>query len=87
MAGVATPRRNRNVSQYIAEAIGLEMERNEKILVLGEDVGVMGGVFGCTRGLQGASAPTGFATRRSPRCRSPAWGWAWPWPATGRSSR
>lgn len=44
--------RNRNVSQYIAEAISQEMELNERIVVLGEDVGAMGGVFGCTRGLQ-----------------------------------
>jgi acetoin:2,6-dichlorophenolindophenol oxidoreductase subunit beta len=44
--------RNRNVSQYIAEAIGLEMELDRRIVVLGEDVGVMGGVFGSTRGLQ-----------------------------------
>lgn len=53
MAGaVATRGRRRNVSQCIAEAIGLEMEHDDRILVLGEDVGVMGGVFGCTRGLQ-----------------------------------
>jgi pyruvate/2-oxoglutarate/acetoin dehydrogenase E1 component len=44
--------RNRNVSVYIAEAIGLEMELDERIVVLGEDVGRLGGVFGATRNLQ-----------------------------------
>jgi acetoin:2,6-dichlorophenolindophenol oxidoreductase subunit beta len=48
----ATATRNLNVSQAIAEAIGLEMERDGRILVLGEDVGRLGGVFGATRGLQ-----------------------------------
>jgi pyruvate/2-oxoglutarate/acetoin dehydrogenase E1 component len=40
------------VSYLISEAIGLEMDRDEKIIVLGEDVGAMGGVFNCTRGLK-----------------------------------
>lgn len=44
--------RNRPTSVFVAEAIGLEMERDEKIVVLGEDVGRMGGVFGSTRDLQ-----------------------------------
>ena len=36
----------------IAEAIAMEMERDPRVLVLGEDVGRYGGVFGSTRGLQ-----------------------------------
>lgn len=44
--------RNPSVSQLIAEAIDLEMERNEKIVLLGEDIGELGGVFNATRGLQ-----------------------------------
>ncbi len=36
----------------IAEAIALEMERDEAILCIGEDIGRAGGVFGATRGLQ-----------------------------------
>jgi pyruvate/2-oxoglutarate/acetoin dehydrogenase E1 component len=48
----ATATRNLNLSQSIAEAIGLEMERDERIVVLGEDVGRLGGVFGTTRSLQ-----------------------------------
>lgn len=48
----ATTVRNRPTSAFVAEAIGLEMERDDRILVLGEDVGRMGGVFGSTRDLQ-----------------------------------
>lgn len=48
----ATLTRNLNVSQAIAEAIALEMERDERIVVLGEDIGRLGGVFGATRQLQ-----------------------------------
>jgi len=44
--------RNLNLSQCIAEAINLEMARDERVLVIGEDVGAQGGVFGATRGLQ-----------------------------------
>lgn len=44
--------RNLSVSQTVAEAIGLEMERDPRIVVLGEDVGKIGGVFGATRTLQ-----------------------------------
>lgn len=48
----STAIRNLSVSQTVAEAIGIEMERDNKILVLGEDVGKIGGVFGATRTLQ-----------------------------------
>ena len=44
--------RNLNLSQCIAESLKLEMERDESVVVLGEDVGKQGGVFGATRGLQ-----------------------------------
>ena len=39
------------VSEAIKEAIALEMESNERVLVLGEDVAMYGGVFGATDGL------------------------------------
>lgn len=45
-------RRNLNVSQCVAEALRLEMARDPSVVVLGEDVGRHGGVFGATRGLQ-----------------------------------
>lgn len=43
--------RNLNVSQAIAEALEIAMETDERIVVLGEDVGAMGGTFGTTRRL------------------------------------
>lgn len=46
-----TSRSGMNVSQTIAEALAIEMERDERVLLLGEDVGVNGGVFGASRGL------------------------------------
>jgi acetoin:2,6-dichlorophenolindophenol oxidoreductase subunit beta len=48
----STTIRNLSISQTVAEAISIEMERDEKILVMGEDVGKIGGVFGATRTLQ-----------------------------------
>jgi pyruvate/2-oxoglutarate/acetoin dehydrogenase E1 component len=44
--------RNLNLSQCIAEALSLEMERDPNVLMIGEDVGMQGGVFGSSRGLQ-----------------------------------
>src|SRR6266481_6525072 len=41
--------RNLNGSQAIAEAIFQEMERDETVVLLGEDVGRCGGVFGASR--------------------------------------
>src|SRR5690606_15529173 len=36
----------------ITEAMREEMQRDESVFVLGEDVGLKGGVFGATKGLQ-----------------------------------
>lgn len=41
-----------NTSMLIAETLAGEMARDENVVVLGEDVGRLGGVFGATRGLQ-----------------------------------
>ena len=49
--------RNRTVSAFVAEAIAHEMAADDKVLVLGEDVGRMGGVFGATRGLYDRFGP------------------------------
>ena len=46
--------RNLNISQCVSEALRGEMERDSSIVVIGEDVGRQGGVFGATRGLQRA---------------------------------
>ena len=42
-------KRNMNGSEAIAESIFQEMQRDENILLLGEDVGKCGGVFGSSR--------------------------------------
>ncbi|MBQ4062366.1 MAG: alpha-ketoacid dehydrogenase subunit beta [Christensenellaceae bacterium] len=38
-------------AQTIKETLAQEMRRDERVFVMGEDVQVLGGVFGCTRGL------------------------------------
>src|SRR5262245_5630571 len=43
--------RTLTMAQAIAEAIGQEMERDERVFVLGEDIGTYGGIFGATGGL------------------------------------
>ena len=47
-------RQNINISQATAESLKLEMTADDSVLVIGEDVGRQGGVFGTTRGLQKA---------------------------------
>ncbi|MFN8472457.1 MAG: alpha-ketoacid dehydrogenase subunit beta [Anaerolineae bacterium] len=49
MTMVAT--RELTMSKAIAEAIAQEMERDLKVFLMGEDVGVYGGIFGATQGL------------------------------------
>jgi pyruvate dehydrogenase E1 component beta subunit len=39
------------MAQAIAEAIGQEMERDQRVFVMGEDIGIYGGIFGATSGL------------------------------------
>jgi len=43
--------RTLTMAQAIAEAIGQEMERDQRVFVLGEDVGIYEGIFGATSGL------------------------------------
>jgi acetoin:2,6-dichlorophenolindophenol oxidoreductase subunit beta len=38
-------------AQAIKDCIGEEMRRDKKVFVMGEDIGLQGGIFGCTRGL------------------------------------
>ena len=37
--------------EAVREALWQEMERDERVFVIGEDVGVYGGAFGVTRGM------------------------------------
>ncbi len=43
--------RKLTTQKAISEAIAQEMERDETVFVLGEDIGVYGGIFGATEGL------------------------------------
>jgi len=45
------------MAKAIAEAISQEMERDERVFVMGEDVGVYGGIFGATQGLLSKFGP------------------------------
>lgn len=46
-----------NVSGLVAQTIDVEMARDERIVMFGEDVGRMGGVFGSSRGLLSKYGP------------------------------
>ena len=41
----------KTIIEAIREAMAEEMRRDERVIVLGEDVGLAGGVFGATQGL------------------------------------
>ncbi len=43
--------RQLTTAKAIAEAIAQEMERDERVFVMGEDIGAYGGIFGVTEGL------------------------------------
>jgi 2-oxoisovalerate dehydrogenase E1 component len=45
------PARELSFAEAIKEALELEMERDPRVFVLGEDVGKIGGIFAATRGL------------------------------------
>ena len=47
----------RTMIEAIHQALGQEMERDERVMILGEDVGRLGGVFRATDGLQARFGP------------------------------
>ncbi|GAB6276190.1 MAG: alpha-ketoacid dehydrogenase subunit beta [Rectinema sp.] len=49
--------RELTMAKAIAEAISQEMERDQHVFVMGEDVGVYGGIFGATQGLLSKFGP------------------------------
>lgn len=49
--------RELTMAKAIAEAISQEMEQDERVFVMGEDVGVYGGIFGATQGLLSKFGP------------------------------
>ena len=60
--------------EALNEALREEMQRDERVILMGEDIGVFNGAFKVTaRDCSPSSARSGCATRRSPRTRSSAW--------------
>src|SRR5213080_1895370 len=51
-AGTCMPMPERNLVQAVRDALYEEMERDDRVCILGEDVGRKGGVFKATEGLQ-----------------------------------
>lgn len=49
--GEAASNRQISMVEAIREAIDGEMDRDGSVFVIGEDIGKIGGIFGCTRGL------------------------------------
>jgi 2-oxoisovalerate dehydrogenase E1 component len=47
-----SPAREITFAQALGEALAQEMERDGRVFVMGEDVGLIGGIFGVTRGLR-----------------------------------
>jgi pyruvate/2-oxoglutarate/acetoin dehydrogenase E1 component len=54
---MTTTARKLTMAQAIAEAIGQEIERDERVFVMGEDIGIYGGIFGATEGLLATYGP------------------------------
>ncbi len=52
MSTATNPALQLNMSQLLSRALEAEMGRDDRIVVFGEDVGGLGGVFGATRNLQ-----------------------------------
>jgi pyruvate/2-oxoglutarate/acetoin dehydrogenase E1 component len=57
MATTETATRLLTTSKAISEAISQEMERDQSVFVMGEDIGVYGGIFGATEGLLAKFGP------------------------------
>ena len=57
MVQAVTTKRLLTTSKAIAEGIAQEMERDPSVFVMGEDIGVYGGIFGATEGLLGKFGP------------------------------
>ena len=82
---MSSSERTLTISRAMSEAIAQEMRTDPNVFVMGEDVGVYGGIFGSTAGLYDE-----FGAQRvidTPISRPGSWArrWAPPCPACGRS--
>src|SRR5882724_10680247 len=53
----ASPRRRLTIAKAMSEALAQEMARDPRVLVMGEDIARLGGVFGTTQGLLARFGP------------------------------
>ena len=72
MSATAVATRELLLVEAINDALHVELARDETVMVLGEDVGRLGGVFRATAGLRDRFGPTAASTRRSRRPGSSA---------------
>jgi hypothetical protein len=72
------------MAQALNTALRDALKADESVVVFGEDVGDLGGVFRVTDGLSKPSARTGVSIPRWPNRESSALPSAWQWPAFAR---
>jgi hypothetical protein len=65
------------MAQALNTALRDAMTADGSVVVLGEDVGPLGGVFRVTDGSPATSARSAASTRRWPSPASSAWPWGW----------
>lgn len=64
-----------SISKAIGEALHEEMARDENVIIMGEDMGKMGNVFGITVGFQEEFGENRVFDTRFPNPASVAWQW------------
>ena len=72
--------------EALNQAMSEEMERDDRVFLMGEEVAEYDGAYKVSQGLLKRFGPRGSSTRRSPRKGSPASASAPPWSGSGRSS-
>ena len=70
---MSTPERIGTIREAINEALHEEMQRDKRIFMMGEDIGLAGGVFKLTNGLYKSLAPSVCGTPPSSKPASSGW--------------
>jgi pyruvate/2-oxoglutarate/acetoin dehydrogenase E1 component len=78
---------NTTYRDAVRASIREALQKDERVFLMGEDVGRYGGCYAVSKGLLESSARTAFATRRCRRRPSRVPASARQWAACGRSSR